>query len=302
MPRKKKSSTNAKLSVDAQESKNANEQNSKDGDKEKEKVITGKDLVITFIVFFLVFGVVGYMRGRAEKYEPSRLRFDIGKQLQLRTENGKRQISYQCSDGGSVWWYVDENDLHNTMTGGNSSEIFDSSPAIFSNEVLTTAFVTGGGAASIFTVRELFTYAAAGGKGNKLLNEGHIKLIVVAVLATIAGYEVGRSLALWKSPNCSDSRLGEFLKNQENWRWFEEYVWDIQFESIARTDHLQECKINDLQKKDETEKKLVFARNDFENHKNGDVTRTGHDFISADFDALEKYKNAIDEFNKSCEN
>src|SRR2546422_780387 len=180
--------------------------NSPAQDKSSVKPVTGKDLILTFAVFFLIFGLIGYLRGRSIRNKPERLRLDVLSRLALGERNGQKIIAYQCNGQNEVSWDIDKDALFTARTLTEPAQ-FAFSPAIIDNDSLTTAFLTGGGVASIFTAREMLAFATAGGGGSKLLREGHVQLIVTALLAVVSGYEICYPNALHTNSNCGDARF-----------------------------------------------------------------------------------------------
>jgi hypothetical protein len=242
---KKKNKSNASVSNESaptqvEDSPKTNE-TKEESAKDTPKIITWKDLVVTFIIFFLIFGVVGYMRGQTKRNEPLRFYIDSQAYLRIAKEtDGKQTIVYQCNDRNLFTWDVDNNQLHNDPAGIKLPEATELTPAIFKNEILITAFLSGGGVASIFTAKELLTVAGSG-NGGKLTNNGYIKLIVTAILASISGYEVGYRIALSENADCNDIRYDSFLKNKEFWTvgvdtqsGLEKRIWELQKERIEQ--------------------------------------------------------------------
>lgn len=171
-----------------------------------------------------------------------------------------------------------------------------------------TAFLSGGGGVvSVFTAKEVFSFAGSG-SGNRLVNNGYIKLIVVAIVATILGYQVGYDIALNQN-NCSDSRYYDFLNNKAIWIedkdeliGLERVMWITRIRLIDEKNRktFSECKASNPQIKRLQEENIKKAKVDFENLISGEKMSKGIDLTSADFDVLKKIEDIIDDFNKNC--
>ena len=278
-----------------------------DNGKSTSRKIRPRDLLITFLVFFVIFAFVGYLRGRSLRNRPDRLRVDIVKNLRLGEIGGKKVLAYQCEAEPRTWWDIDANQSHNLGTPGNSTETPSLSPALFRDETVTTAFLAGGSVASIFTVKELLAFATASPATSKLTNEGHIKLILAALLGTVSGYEVGYRIALSENSNCGDlkfyekmSQNGEWTGDGNQWVGFERRYWELSELTVVGDEPFGGCKSSDPVTKAMEEDKLATARVEFLGFVNGEVSTSGHDIKSSDFLALDKYRQVIDEFKARC--
>ena len=271
--------------------------------------ITGKDLILAFVGMFLVFAAIGYLRGRSIRNKPERLRLDILVRLGLGERGGKRILAYQCNGKRELAWDLDNNTLFSERPSVVAEE-YTFSPAIFQNDSLTTAFLTGGGVASVFTAKELFVFAATNSKfstSSRLPYKGHIQLILTAVFAAVSGYEVGYQIALHINSDCADPRFTPILHDPKNWigdgkDWhgFEKTHWLFSLNVLENETHPGFCKSSDANVRASEDNKFLLALSEFNEFREGSVTAVDHDITSADFEALNKYQNALREYNQRC--
>ncbi len=273
------------------------------------KKITGTDLILTFVVFFVIFGCVGYFRGRSIRNRPDRLRKDIVSRLTVGERNGQQILAYRCNDKNEVIWDIDKNALFTERTLATPSQEFTFSPAILNDDTLMTAFLTGGGVASVFTAKEILTIATGRGSASRLMREGHLELIVVALVATVSGYEIGYQIALRMNSDCSDPRFTALLNDPKNWKgdeqtWngFEKVFWFYWRREIENEERPGRCQSRDANVRDLEDKKFNLGKAEFLTFINGEVTSIGHDISSTDFTALWKYRDLVREFNQTCRN
>ena len=277
------------------------------GEGKANRRITGRDLALVFVTFFLMFGFIGYLRGRSVRNKPDRLRWDILARLVLGERKGQKVLAYQCNGKHEVAWDIDKDGLFTERVSVGPSENFVYSPAIFDNDSLMAAFLTGGGVASIFTAREVMAFATASGRASKLTNESHIKLIAVAVIATVSGYEIGYQIALHANSVCDDSRFTPILNDAKNWTgdghdWegFEKVHWKLSANMVEKEERLGSCNSPDLNLRTSEERKFAAARAEFLSFSEGDVMAIEHNMSAADFDALNTYRKVVREFNQLC--
>jgi hypothetical protein len=273
----------------------------------KTPLVTKKDLFVTFLIFFLIFTCVGYLRGRSIRNEPDRLRLDVLSSLTFGEKQGGDILAYQCNDNRQVRWDIDRDTRLTEITTGETTEGYAFAPAVLKDDSLITAFITGGGAASVFTVKEVLAYATASPKTLKFTNEGHVKLIVVAALAAVSGYELGYQIALHTNSDCGDSRFAAILNDRQNWMgdgkgWegFERVYWTKSLNDVRKQENLGPCISADPNVKDAQEKKFNLARARFLAFMDTDVLRLEHNLSSEDFDELNTYGQVLREFNKTC--
>jgi hypothetical protein len=267
-------------------------------------LIKKKDLLFTFLVFFFIFACVGYLRGRSIRNEPGRLRLDVLSRLALGQKRGQDVLAYQCNDNREVWWDIDRDDRFTERASGGTPQPFSFTPAAVKDDSLITAFLTGGGAASVFTVKEVLAYATASSKTTKLTNEEHVKLIGVAILAAVSGYELGYQIALHTNADCADERFTAILNDKQSWSgdgngWdgFERVYWTT---SLNEDEHPGPCISPDASVKAAEEQKFNFARARFLRFLDSDVLQLEHNLSSADFDELNAYDKVVREFNQRC--
>jgi hypothetical protein len=269
------------------------------------KRISKKDLALTFLAFFLIFAFIGYLRGRAVRNSPDRLRWDILARLELLQANGEKLIVYRCNGAEPVSWNIDKDkissELPSTRTDGETLW-----PTIFQNDSIMYAFLTGGGAASVFTARELLAIAASGGSNSKLINQKYVKLIAVAILGAISGYELGYQIAMHSNSNCADIRFNDILNNQgtwrgdgTNWQGLERTYFLLCVDQLEKETPETFCKLSDPALKAEEENKFSLARAEYVDFKRGAML-IDHDIAGTDFDSLIKYRTSLRQYVARC--
>lgn len=270
-------------------------------------LIKKKDLLFTFLVFFFIFACVGYIRGRSIRNQPDRLRLDVLSRLALGEKQGQDILAYQCYDNREVSWDIDRDARFTERTSGGSSQGFSFTPAALKDDSMITAFLTGGGAASVFTVKEVLAYATASGKTTTLTNEEHVKLIGVAILAAVSGYELGYQIALHTNADCADERFTAILNDKQNWTgdgkgWdgFERVYWTTSLNEVKKEEQPGPCNSSDASVKAAEERKFNLARGQFLQFMQSDVLQLEHNLSSADFDELNAYDKVLREFNQKC--
>lgn len=280
-----------------------------DAEKKQSRKFTAKDLVLTFVVFFSVFGFVGYFRGRSDRNKPERLRWDIFSRLALGEKNGQRVLAYQCNGRNEVTWHVDKNTYVIQRTLYRPPEEYNYSPAIFHDETLIPAFLTGGGVASIFTAREILGFAARSGSASKLTNKSYIRLIVTAALAIVSGYEVGHWIALRANYDCADRRFDQILNDEKSWKgdrqgWsgFVRIYWRLLLEDLEQQEPKGFCEAATVETREAADKKFNVAKAQYIAFRDGGVVSLQYQITSADFEALTVYGKALNEFYESCHN
>jgi len=268
---------------------------------------TKKDLLVTFLTFFFIFACVGYLRGRSIRNQPDRLRLDVLSRLAFGEKKGQDILAYQCYDNRDVGWYIDRDARTTERASGETSQGYSFTPAAVEDDSLITAFLTGGGAASVFTVKEVLAYATASGKTIKLTNEEHVKLIGVAVLGAVSGYELRYQIALHTNADCADDRFTAILNDKQNWTgdgkgWdgFERVYWTRSLNEVKKEEHPGPCNSSDATVKAAEEQKFNFARAQFLSFMDTDVLELEHNLSSADFDELTAYDKVLREFNQKC--
>ena len=270
--------------------------------------IQKKDLILTFVVFFVIFGFIGYLRGRSIRNKPERLRFDVLARLEIGERNGKAILAYQCNGLREVTWDIDTDVLF-TERASVGTEEYTFYPAIIQDDSLTTAFLTGGGVASVFTAKEVFAYAIASKPGSTFTKEAHVKLVLTALLAAVTGYEIGYQIALHSNSDCTDPRFTPILHDAKNWTgnaqdWlgFEKTEWIVSLHVLEKETHPGFCKSSDANLRASEDNKFALARAEFLQLREGSATSMDHNLRSADFEGLKKYRNALLEYNQHCGN
>lgn len=270
--------------------------------------ITKKGLFMVFLTFFFVFMFVGYMRGRSIRYSPERLHWDL-----LHTHKydfklgydsrGKKIISYTCPSN-QYQYEIDGNSPHSMRDKSNlPKDISLIEPAILSDKEIVNSFLAGaggaGGVASIWTVKEVFTYIGDSSKGG-LSSGSKVKLIVSAVLGSLMGYEIGKWIALSNELTCDYEGYSKLLESPDVWREVERDMWWGEYERVTKVNFLGECGSTDEQVNRAQDKNFNDALTKLEQYKDGEVSVVGHDFSSSDFDALYDFEAAKNEYIRAC--
>lgn len=267
--------------------------------------IRKRDLVLTFIVFFSIFGFIGYLHGRSVRNSSGRLRWDILARLELAEVKGQKVILYRCNGSQSVMWNVDSDDLSSALPSArpDTDTVW---PTIFQNDALMSAFLTGGGVASVFTARELLGFATSGASSSRFTNEEHLKLIATAVLGAVSGYEVGYQIALRAHSDCADDRFNGILNSKPSWQgddrgWqgLERTYFLLCLGQLEKETPSGFCQSPDPSVKAAEENTFSIALSEFKDFMRS-ATLIDHNIVGKDFDRLLMYRNILREYNTRC--
>ncbi|MBV9926930.1 MAG: hypothetical protein JOZ96_18070 [Acidobacteria bacterium] len=270
--------------------------------------ITKKDLWMVFFAFFSVFMFVGYMRGRSVRYSPERLRADLLKSHKndfklVRDREWRMQIVYACPSN-EYRYEIDGNVVHamdfkDSLPEGTSPI----EPAILSDKEIINSFLVGaggaGGAASIWTVREVFAYVGES-SGRGLTSSSKVKLVIYAVLGSLVGYEIGKSFALSRELTCDYVGYSNLLNSRDEWKPIERAMWWGEYERVKKLPSLGECGSTDEAVNQVQKTKLNDALTKLGQYEEGDVSVVGHDYSSSDFKALYDFEAVKNEYVKAC--
>jgi hypothetical protein len=266
------------------------------------KGATKREMALAFVVFFSVFFIVGYLRGRSERSSPDRLKIYLGDIIQANKnllrfgkKDGKTVIRYTCT-GNEYWYNVDENEPHkdpaNTGTTTESDQL-----AITKDGAFYTAFVAG--TFSAWSIKDLMTFLKYGDEGS---TRSRLGLVVAAVAGTVAGYELGYSLATRTPPPCTDAKYAALLQDPNQWRSIEQGVWLERFRELYNENSgFSSCGASDAEVRRVEDENLGKALAKLEQLR-ASTSKVGYTYSSADFDALDDVAKVKTEYAGRCLN
>ncbi|HEX8138457.1 MAG TPA: hypothetical protein VF544_12770 [Pyrinomonadaceae bacterium] len=286
----------------ANQSKNAAKESAeKNGEKVK---ITGRDIQITFVAFFFIFMGVGYMRGRAVRSSPERLKIYLGQNIRnnsgllqfARDSSGRRRIRYMCPNK-QYWYEVDADKIHQEPGNLAASSIGESfEPAIARDDVFFTTFVVG--AISAWSVKDVFSYVGIAQRGGVIKSK--LKVVIAAVLGTVIGYEVGYWIATRSTPECDSPAYDTLLSDPKEWKLLEKGVWEERVRNAEEgIGMLAGCQAKDASVQHTQNERMNEALTKIEELKDK-TSEIGYDYSSTDFDLLDEFVKVKNEYVRMC--
>lgn len=277
----------------------------KNQEEKGEKVrITSRDIKITFLAFFFVFMGVGYLRGRAVRNSPERLRMYMGENIRhnsgllqfAKDSAGKRRIRYTCPNKQYAY-DVDDNKVYNeTKRYATPGDAGHYEPAIVRDDVFFTTFVVG--AFSAWSIKDVFSYVGLAQKGGAITSR--VKVIIAAILGTVVGYEIGYWLATRSTPECDYAGYDKLLTDEKEWKTIEEGVWAERVRNAeVGIGALGGCQAGDAGVQRAQDSRLNEALTMIQRLKER-TAEVGYDYHSTDFDMLDKFVKVKTEYLKAC--
>jgi hypothetical protein len=275
-----------------------------DEGKDNKLKITGRDINLTFLAFFLIFMGVGYMRGRAVRNSPERLKLYLGENIHnnsgllqfVRDSTGRRRIRYTCPNK-QYWYEIDTQKIHKEPSNSaapSPTESFE--PAIVRDDVVFTTFVVG--ALSAWSVKDVVQYVGLAKAGGAI--PSRVKVVIAAILGSVMGFEIGYWLATRSAPDCDYPKYDELLSDPNEWKVIERGVWS---ERIINAEDgigvLSGCEAKDADVRRAQDDNLNKALTKLERLKEK-TSELGYAYSSTDFDGLDEFVKVKNDYFKIC--
>lgn len=257
--------------------------------------VTKEKLFLVFLIFFFIFMLAGYFRGRAVRKGRDNLLPIIESRLQIAQEAEGIVIVYNCPKK-PIYYYIDadriENrDLTSELPRKESASYLSS---IFGDDVLFKSFLGG---ATAWTVKDVFHHVT--GAESEAMAGSRMKYVAVAFIGAVTGYGIGYTIGVSGQPECDSADIDPLLRDKENWKNWEKIFWQSARQNVMglTSTLLSSYRLSDHEKQKSQDQLIKDAMRRLDQVDRRAVVE-GYDFTTADFDVLLELSKAKEDYMK----